>query len=90
MWHFSSSLILNPVKTPFLSVCEPKAKQLIQNFVTILGLFPVNPCLTVIEQHCCLTFSLEQMEGDILPTGRENSPGYVTQTTKMQNFVLTV
>ena len=35
-------------------------------------------------------FSLEQTEGDILPNGRKNSSDYVTQTTKMQDFVLTV
>jgi hypothetical protein len=33
---------------------------------------------------------LEQTEGDIPPNGRNNSPGYYTQTTKMEDFVLTV
>ena len=49
---------------------------------TILGFFPVNPSLTVIEQHGCLIlnhhiqalFSLEKTEGDILPSGRKHSP----------------
>ena len=57
--------------------------------LTILGSLPVNLCLTVIEQHCYLIlnhhiqalFSLEKTEGDSLPSGRKNSPGYVSQAT---------
>ena len=88
------SLLYTNVKSSiFLQNHIPKKLLAKELTLTVLDPFPVNPCLTVIE-HCCLVlsrqvqalFSLEQREGDIPPNGRENSPGYVTQTTNMQNF----
>ena len=79
-----SSLLYTNVKSSiFLQNHIPKKLLAKVLTLTILGPFPVNSCLTVIEQHCCLLlnhqvqalFSLVHREEDILPNGRENSPG---------------